>query len=77
MQLCNFLTQPAFYILFELCIFYLLLRSTAANVTCFNTLALSLSLSETHTETIWLVFILGYRRRRRRRVVVFVAVFCR
>lgn len=50
MQLCNFLTQQAFYILFELCIFYLLLRSTAANVTCFNTLALSLSLSLKHTQ---------------------------
>lgn len=43
-QRCNFSTQLAFYILFELCIFYLLLRSAAANVTCFYTLALSLSL---------------------------------
>lgn len=56
-QRCNFSTQLAFYILFELCIFYLLLRSAAANVTCFYTLALSLSLylsyihSNVHTHT--------------------------
>lgn len=56
-QCCNFSTQLAFYILFELCIFYLLLRSAAANVTCFYTLALSLSLylsyihSNVHTHT--------------------------
>lgn len=56
-QRYNFSTQLAFYILFELCIFYLLLRSAAANVTCFYTLALSLSLylscihSNVHTHT--------------------------
>lgn len=47
---CNFLTWLAFYILFELCIFYLLLRSAATNVTCFNALALSLALTHTQTQ---------------------------